>query len=684
MKKTAIILSLILCSVACREMPEAYDVWPDWGEEMPDPMVINGAESDETPYEGQPAWNLDLVDGQQLSFSGFRGVARMLQPDWFDSVAKDGDSYVAAFHGDDGKYRMVYDQKNGLFFLEQPGTEFPDGVWLIGAGWGHGNSASATVSKGWALGGANDVGYPKKIGESRWQYTLFLDNGFSFKFFRKRAWNNEITSNDVKCLCPFTITGKANGDFVPGPFFEKGVYTILLDTEEKTLGIADYSFEVAYKINGEPLGVLPDGASMLGISLDLNTGDEIEFTSNFGDISKILQPDMMEAVSTAKARFKGPSGKWNLFYDVNSKLIYMENRSLAYPASIWIQGAGFGHPAAGRTSVKGWVWDSPADCFQMLPVEDGVYETTVFLNGNADFKFYKKRGWGEADEITSMECDPLPADKLEKGWNNHFTGDFVASDSFEAGVYKIRVDVNQNVVALMDFMQESDVKPAEPAVNGVKLAWRTVGDKEYLAADLSLAKGQKMDFKGFNTLQRLLQPDFYKFNDGTSYSSPRTATIRSTISPILSCSIPSITWMRGIPRRSGSEETADSLLLGPMQVRVESSFLRGIHGSTRPDRSIEYAASKPVRTSMKRRCISLPVHRISGSSGSTSGVRPIHGSASAPTRLKTTMTSLPKTVSHSTIKELTSRLRAITSFRKEKRTAKPVYIMWWLTLRIRQ
>ena len=102
MKKTAIILSLILCSVACREMPEAYDVWPDWGEEMPDPMVINGAESDETPYEGQPAWNLDLVDGQQLSFSGFRGVARMLQPDWFDSVAKDGDSYVAAFHGDDG------------------------------------------------------------------------------------------------------------------------------------------------------------------------------------------------------------------------------------------------------------------------------------------------------------------------------------------------------------------------------------------------------------------------------------------------------------------------------------------------------------------------------------------------------------------------------------------------------
>ena len=170
----------------------------------------------------------------------------------------------------------------------------------------------------------------------------------------------------------------------------------------------------------------------------------------------------------------------------------------------------------------------------------------------------------------------------------------------------------------------------------------------------------------------------------TSYSSPRTATIRSTISPILSCSIPSITWMRGIPRRSGSEETADSLLLGPMQVRVESSFLRGIHGSTRPDRSIEYAASKPVRTSMKRRCISLPVHRISGSSGSTSGVRPIHGSASAPTRLKTTMTSLPKTVSHSTIKELTSRLRAITSFRKEKRTAKPVYIMWWLTLRIRQ
>lgn len=514
MKKTAIILSLILCSVACREMPEAYDVWPDWGEEMPDPMVINGAESDETPYEGQPAWNLDLVDGQQLSFSGFRGVARMLQPDWFDSVAKDGDSYVAEFHGNDGKYRMVYDQKNGFFFLEQPGTEFPDGVWLIGAGWGHGNSASATVSKGWALGGANDVGYPKKIGESRWQYTLFLDSGFSFKFFRKRAWNNEITSNDVKCLCPFTITGKANGDFVPGPFFEKGVYTILLDTEEKTLGIADYSFEVAYKINGEPLGVLPDGASMLGISLDLNTGDEIEFTSNFGDISKILQPDMMEAVSAAKARFKGPSGKWNLFYDVNSKLIYMENRSLAYPASIWIQGAGFGHPAAGRTSVKGWVWDSPADCFQMLPVENGVYETTVFLNGNAELKFYKKRGWGEADEITSMECDPLPADKLEKGWNNHFTGNFVASDSFEAGVYKIRVDVNQNVVALMDFMQESDVKPAEPAVNGVKLAWRTVGDKEYLAADLSLAKGQKMDFKGFNTLQRLLQPDFYKFNDG--------------------------------------------------------------------------------------------------------------------------------------------------------------------------
>ncbi len=73
-----------------------------------------------------------------------------------------------------------------------------------------------------------------------------------------------------------------------------------------------------------------------------------------------------------------------------------------------------GHPQAGRVTVATWTFNLPSDAFQCVKISDNVFETTLYLVKDFQFKFYKQRPWG--GELASTTVNPYPINLLGKGW----------------------------------------------------------------------------------------------------------------------------------------------------------------------------------------------------------------------------------------------------------------------------
>ena len=258
----------------------------------------------------------------------------------------------------------------------------------------------------------------------------------------------------------------------------------------------------------------------MGIALELHEGDEVTF-GNFGDVRKMLQPDFFEDITKDKATFIGADGNYKLFYDPVNKLIYLENRSVNYPDGLWVCGSNFGHPQAGRVTVATWTFNLPSDAFQCVKISDNVFETTLYLVKDFQFKFYKQRPWG--GELASTTVNPYPINLLGKGWfysdpatggtgGGHFTGDFVAGPDFTPGVYCVRIDLNKNICMFIDRVDEGQLGEEFYKINGTELTQSN--DPNYIGVELNLTKGQTVDFEGFSYLDYMLQPEYFTNENG--------------------------------------------------------------------------------------------------------------------------------------------------------------------------
>lgn len=201
--------------------------------------------------------------------------------------------------------------------------------------------------------------------------------------------------------------------------------------------------------------------------------------------------------------------------------MYLENRSVNYPDGLWVCGSNFGHPQAGRVTVATWTFNLPSDAFQCVKISDNVFETTLYLVKDFQFKFYKQRPWG--GELASTTVNPYPINLLGKGWfysdpatggtgGGHFTGDFVAGPDFTPGVYRVRIDLNKNICMFIDKVDEGQLGEEFYKINGTELTQSN--DPNYIGVELNLTKGQTVDFEGFSYLDYMLQPEYFTNENG--------------------------------------------------------------------------------------------------------------------------------------------------------------------------
>ena len=365
----------------------------------------------------------------------------------------------------------------------------------------------------------------RRISDNVFEISLYLAENFGFKLFKHHGWGThpeiEIWAQDLTLDQPTLVQGLSSGDFSAGPLFQSGVYCLTIDMGTRTFSMKPQNGQVStinFLVNGKEMGILPGVSSYLGVQLNLQKGDVVNF-ENFGDISEMVQPDFFENATEDQAVFRGANGDYKLYYDPSNRLIYVENTQSEFPDAIWTCGSGYGHPSAESATAHGWQFNT-GDSYQCVKVDEGIFETTLFLDKDFHLLFYKKRAdWSTG--FGTLVLDPLPANLLDKHYqysnissigNGHFTGDLVPGKDFTPGVYRLRIDVNKGVIAAVNKMNENDIKPLEFKVNGELM--QKSATPNFQEVVLTLTQGQTVNFEGFSHLQYMLQPEFFEWVDG--------------------------------------------------------------------------------------------------------------------------------------------------------------------------
>ena len=526
MKKIIYLFLLSMLATGCSDDIDRWTNWPSW--KAQDSITVNGEEMNETVYENFLGKTMSLKNGDVVTFGGIEDVEGILPDDFFEYAG--GNS--AKFTGPDGNYLLDYDPTRQLLYIESPGAGYPDALWLCGIGWGHSKAGDVTTS-GWSWANPACGYYCKTIGEGRYQATLYLADGFNFKFFTIREWIDggatEITAlprDGIKLLNSLELSGHTTvGDFISGPLFQPGVYTITLDMNERTLDAvpADgHVVKVECKINGQLLGGIGNTPSMLGIELELHNGDVVTF-EKMGKPEQMVQPDYFTDCTSGSAKFTGEDGTYTLLYDMESKLLYVEQRG--HGGRVWVNGAGFAHPKW-QYATAAWSWDTPKSAIMAKTVAPGVVETTLYLTDGFHFKFFHQHDWGA--ETGSLQAFPYPTDMLDFDFAydeaigyGHFTGDFVQGEKFVPGVYTIRLDLNKRACMLKGKVDESVISNTT-SINGVALTpieytgnynWGNVTNS-YLGADINMTTGAEVQLVGFPKPEKVMNPDFFSVGEG--------------------------------------------------------------------------------------------------------------------------------------------------------------------------
>ena len=110
-KLVTIFLALgTMCS--CQKSIDKVDVWPEWP--APANVAINGASLDQMFYETYKGIEMDLTQGQTVTFSGLSKLRTVLQSHYWEVLSET----EAKFLGFDGTYDIIWDNESSCLFTE--------------------------------------------------------------------------------------------------------------------------------------------------------------------------------------------------------------------------------------------------------------------------------------------------------------------------------------------------------------------------------------------------------------------------------------------------------------------------------------------------------------------------------------------------------------------------------------
>lgn len=515
----ALISLCFVCS--CTDDVEKYDNWPTW--ETRTVISVAGKEMTKTYYNSFTGTVVNLAHGQEVDLTGFEKLKYALQSQYWEVTS----DRKAKFKGDSGEYDLIYDGINKLLYVENANLAYPDALYVIGAYLGH-SGATGVISTNWSIDAPDNAQSCCRVSDNVFKISLFLGADFGFKFFKHRGWGShpeiEIWASDVTLNEPALVQAAASNDFIAGPLFQPGVYDLTIDLANKTLSMEAQNSsgeEDVFSVNGTQM--TPSGAYMHA-RVELENNREVSF-SNFGGISDMVQPDFFEIISDVegKAKFLGVTGIYDVYYDVNNMLVYIESpdMNLEHGQALWACGSGFGHSKATRATGPAWQLTEPVGSYQCAKVGEGVYETTLYLEEAFDIKFFGARDWGTGYGTDIL--DPLPIDIFAKGYAGyngtcgHFTGDLIPGTDFKPGVYTIRVDVNHKILYAVGKLPVGEQKAVDYKVNGKSMTDLSYNEYGYKAVELSLAQGQEITFENFQCVDYMIQPEYFEKQKNGTY-----------------------------------------------------------------------------------------------------------------------------------------------------------------------
>lgn len=208
----------------------------------PEFYKINGEELIHSAYENYISVELELTKGQNIEFEGFNYLDYMLQPEYFTN-----ESGQYKFNAPSGKYKISYQKDRELIYVEKTtDAEFPETVWITGAAFGHPRISGLLADDiaDWGWDNPKNFICSVKTEDNVFETNLLLKDGFMFRFYKRKGWNNEITSFDVTIISEGDLVARGGyweGDqwretenFGPGGNFRAGIYHVKLDMNAKT------------------------------------------------------------------------------------------------------------------------------------------------------------------------------------------------------------------------------------------------------------------------------------------------------------------------------------------------------------------------------------------------------------------------------------------------------------------
>lgn len=179
--------------------------------------------------------SVDLEENQEFEIPQVVNPATAYNRDFMEYNPATG-NFV--FKGESGTWEIFYYPKYNYIWVAKWSAVDPEAYWIIGSGF---SSApkwyNSFNSLGWDLKDERQVAYMKRIGNNKYQASIYLSNqtewGFDIKMYGKRSWSakyaifaNSRLKGDTKGM---KVAGKDKADIVMDKGFKPGYFLVTVD-----------------------------------------------------------------------------------------------------------------------------------------------------------------------------------------------------------------------------------------------------------------------------------------------------------------------------------------------------------------------------------------------------------------------------------------------------------------------
>lgn len=190
-------------------------------------ITVNGVELEQNG-SGLFVANIQFTKGEKVEVTGIDNIAAAYNRDFF---VYDEETGELTFIRDSGTWEVYYSIKYNYIWIARMDDYAPDAYWIVGHGFTSASQWHSDYSYGgWELEDITRLGYAVKIGDNKYQSTIYLNDdhewwSFEIEIYSDLWWGKDngmlltegLFEGDVTGITESASNGLTNTDgFVPG------------------------------------------------------------------------------------------------------------------------------------------------------------------------------------------------------------------------------------------------------------------------------------------------------------------------------------------------------------------------------------------------------------------------------------------------------------------------------------